>query len=188
MNERQFTDELIDKIKPVVADAQIKSGVSVLYEMPIDDDGRVRMGVDQDSGEAIRGKGTGFEQDVLIFEEKTDGNTSIIPRVIIEIKYAGVTTHDAIVYSYKAESIKRVYPIVRFGMVIGGFKTIPGRLLRLGRQFDFIMAMEHPFVDAQVDELRTIVTDELSISRSLGSVLRGKRKLRVLRKHLTINE
>jgi hypothetical protein len=45
--------------------------------MPIDDDGIVRMGVDNDTGNAYRGKGTGFEQDVLIYEERTLGQTSI---------------------------------------------------------------------------------------------------------------
>ncbi len=50
--------------------------------MPIDDDGIVQMGVDRNSGEVIRGKGMGFEQDILIFEEKTVGETTVIPRVI----------------------------------------------------------------------------------------------------------
>ena len=53
MTERDFTDELIKRIEPSIADARVKSGMSVLYEMPIGDDGTVHMGVDRDSGEAI---------------------------------------------------------------------------------------------------------------------------------------
>ena len=51
LTELQFTEELIKALKPFFADAKIDSGNSVLYEMPIDDDGVVRMGVDTDTGE-----------------------------------------------------------------------------------------------------------------------------------------
>lgn len=137
MTEKQFTAGLLAAVSPAITDAKVDSGVSVLYEMLIDD-GVVQMGVDTDTGLPIRGKGTGFEQDFLIYEEKTEGHTTIIPRVIAEVKYGGVTTHDAIVYSYKAECIKRIYPFCRYGMILGGMKTIPGRVLRHGRNFDFI--------------------------------------------------
>lgn len=99
MTKKQFIDELIARVRPGIASAKIETGRSVLYEMPIDDEGVVNMGVDADSGYAIRGRGTGFEQDILIFEEREGGHTAVIPRVIAEVKLNGVTTHDAIVYS-----------------------------------------------------------------------------------------
>jgi hypothetical protein len=188
MTEQEFTDEIVACIPARITDAKVGSGVSVLYEMPIDDDGVVQMGVDADSGEPIRGRGTGFEQDILVYEQKTIGSTTIIPRVIVEVKYGRVTTHDAIVYSYKAECIKRVYPFSRYGMIIGDAKNIPGRVLRHGRSFDFVYAMTYPLVPAQVGQLCSIVAAELTGSRLTGEVMKGKRKIRLIRRELTAQE
>ena len=185
MTEAEFTEELVGHLSTHISDAIVGSHVSVLYEMPIDDDGVVHMGVDADSGEPIRGKGTGFEQDIVIYEQKTEGHTTIIPRVIIEVKYERVTTHDAIVYSYKAECIKRIYPFCRYGMVIGDAKNIPGRVLRHGRQFDFLLALTYPLLPSQMDQLCSITASELQASRLLGSVMKGKRKVQALRRELT---
>lgn len=182
LTELQFTEELIKSISPAFADVKIGSGISVLYEMPIDDDGIVRMGVDADTGHAYRGKGTGFEQDILVYEEKSKGSTTIIPRVIAEVKYGRVTTHDAIVYSYKAECIKRIYPFCRYGMVLGGMKVIPGRVLRHGRAFDFILTLAYPFLPDQTFEVSQIFISELETSRLTGSVMKGAKKLRVFRR------
>jgi hypothetical protein len=182
MTEKQFTAELLAAVSPAITDAKVDSGVSVLYEMPIDDDGVVQMGVDTDTGLPIRGKGTGFEQDFLIYEEKTEGHTTIIPKVIAEVKYGGVTTHDAIVYSYKAECIKRIYPFCRYGMILGGMKTIPRRVLRHGRNFDFICVVAYPFLSDQIGEASRLLLEELSTSRITGSIMSGKKKLQVFQR------
>jgi hypothetical protein len=182
LTELQFTKELIKTLSPVLIDAKIDSGISVLYEMPIDDDGVVCMGVNADTGQAYRGKGTGFEQDILVYEEKLKGNTTIMPRVIAEVKYGRVTTHDAIVYSYKAECIKRIYPFCRYGMILGGMKTIPGRVLRHGRAFDFIFTLAYPFLPDQISEIGAMFLSELETSRLTGAVMKGTRKLRVFRR------
>lgn len=188
MTEKQFTEELIKAVSPSIVEAKIASGKSVLYEMPIDDNGVIRMGVDTDTGEPLRGSGTGFEQDILVYEEKAEGNTSIIPRVIAEVKYGGVTTHDAIVYSYKADCIKRIYPFCRYGMILGGIKTIPGRVMRHGRSFDFIIAIVHPFLDNQILEVSTLLAEELKTSRLTWAIMRGKKKLRVFQRPTQIKE
>lgn len=188
LTEQQFTEELIKILSPILVDAKIGSGISVLYEMPIDDDGVVRMGVDTDTGQAYRGKGTGFEQDILVYEEKSKGNTTIIPRVIAEVKYGRVTTHDAIVYSYKAECIKRIYPFCRYGMILGGIKTIPGRVLRHGRAFDFILTLAYPFLSDQISETSIIFLSELETSRLTGAVMKGTRKLRLFRRGIAVEE
>jgi hypothetical protein len=188
LTELQFTDELIKTLSPTLVDAKIGSGISVLYEMPIDDDGVVRMGVDAETGQAYRGKGTGFEQDILVYEEKSKGNTTIIPRVIAEVKYGRVTTHDAIVYSYKAECIKRIYPFCRYGMILGGMKTIPGRVLRHGRAFDFILTLAYPFLLDQISEVSTIFLSELETSRLTGAVMKGTKKLRLFRRGIEVKD
>jgi len=188
MKEQEFTNDLITRLAPRIKSAKIETGRSVLYDMPIGDNGVVNMGVDSDSGEAIRGRGTGFEQDILIFEECDGGQTALIPRVIAEVKLYAVTTHDAIVYSYKAECIKRVYPFCRYGMILGGMRNVPGRVVRHGRHFDFVCAVTQPLTDGQSAELSDLLESELETSRRIGAMLRGKLKPRTLHRSLQINE
>jgi hypothetical protein len=95
-----------------------------LYDLSFDSKGVVTMGVDPDSGEPIRGRGRGFEQDILVFDEVSDSHTSIVPRIVAEVKLGSVTTHDVIVYSEKADRIRRVYPYLRYGFLLRGMKAI----------------------------------------------------------------
>ena len=185
ITEKEFVTELIKRVSSSITDAKIDSGKNVLYEMPIDDDGNALMGVD-DTGEVIRGKGTGFEQDILVYEQNTKGQTSVIPRVIAEAKFSSVTTHDAIVYSYKAECIKRIYPFCRYGMIIGDFNSIPGRVFRHGRNFDFICSIAYPFLDEQIQQVQKLFVSELIASRNIVAILKGKLKPWIVQKNLTV--
>lgn len=184
MKEQEFTDELVEVISPSIFGAIIQSGISLLYEMPIDDDGIIRVGVDADTGHAFRGKGTGFEQDIVIYEETEKGHTRIIPRVVAEVKFGRVTTHDAIVYSYKAECIKLIYPYCRYGMVLDDMKWIPGRALRHGRNFDFICTLSYPLSKTEITELSSLFNSELETSRATGAIMKGTKKLRVFQRPL----
>lgn len=150
--------------------------------MVINDEGHVDMGVDIDSGEPIRGGGKGFEQDVLIYEETRDGHTSLIPRVIAEVKLKRVTTHDAIVYSEKARRIRRIYPFVRYGLILADMKSIPGRVLRLGEEFDFIEVIGNPLSPSDLKQCRELFKSELDTSRELSKILFGNKKITSLRK------
>src|SRR5271157_3721791 len=47
----------------------------------------------------------GYETDILVRDEL--GNGTWVPRVVIECKLANVTTHDALTYSAKADTINR---------------------------------------------------------------------------------
>jgi hypothetical protein len=113
----------------------VVSKKSVLYALSFDEQGQLQLGVDA-AGEPVRGGGTGFEQDILIFERVQGGVTSIIPRVIAEVKFGRVTTHDALTYAEKARRIRIIYPFVRYGLILGQMSGIPGRVLRLGQEFD----------------------------------------------------
>ncbi|HXQ53824.1 MAG TPA: hypothetical protein VN802_22220 [Stellaceae bacterium] len=81
-----------------------------------------------------------YQTDVLVIENRTDGTW--IPRVVIECKLASITTHDAITYSAKAATHKQVHPYLRYGILIGAYKTVrfPLRLFRHGAYFDFMVA------------------------------------------------
>lgn len=80
-----------------------------------------------------------YETDVLITEVIADNVWK--PRVVIEAKLK-VHTHDAITYSEKAATHKRVHPYLRYGILIGDRKhyPLPGRLFRHGAYFDFMLS------------------------------------------------
>ena len=169
---------------------------ALLYDLTIEDDGHVRMGVDTE-GEAIRGGGKGFEQDILLYEEPGSSEAppiepsgvakvKVVPRVVAEVKFSHVTTHDTIVYSEKARRIRTVYPYVRYGLILGGFKTVPGRVLRLGQGFDFISALSYPFITEEIDRTREMFLEELKSSRDLGQIAFGKKPISVLRRRLFV--
>jgi len=182
MNENEFTDFFIKKLDLDISPFLIETRKSVLYEMAIDDQGRVDMGVDFDTGEPVRGGGKGFQQDILIYEETLGGNTSITPRVIAEVKLKRVTTHDSIVYSEKARRIKRIYPFVRFGLILAEIQNIPGRVLRLGEQFDFIQTIKNPPSNADIKVCRSLFNSEIKISKELSKILFHGKKIKSLRK------
>ena len=72
MNENQFTDYFIKKLDLDISPFLIETRKSVLYEMAIDDQGRVDMGVDSDTGEPVRGGGKGFHG-FCLYESVLDG-------------------------------------------------------------------------------------------------------------------
>lgn len=187
MNEKEFTDSFVEALNLNIPPFQIATKKSVLYQLVINDKGRVDMGVDIDSGEPIRGGGKGFEQDILIYEEtREDSHTSLIPRVIAEVKFGKVTTHDPIVYSEKARRIRRIYPFVRYGLILADMKNIPGRVLRLGDEFDFIRVVATPLTPSDLAQCRDLFKSELETSLELSNLLFNNKKVVSLRKRLVL--
>lgn len=84
MTEAQFGEALASRIRERIGpELEVETKRSLLYALWFDDEGRLRLGLNRD-GEPVRGGGTGFEQDVLIFNRSARGDTSIVPRVVIE--------------------------------------------------------------------------------------------------------
>lgn len=114
---------------------------------------------------------TRYETDLLAYDEGSDG--SLVPRVVIECKLGGVTTHDALTYSGKAETHKHVHPYLRYGILVGGYGArLPGRLIRHGAYFDFMAV----WADEQPDKreweaLIDVLVKEVRSSRDLESLL-----------------
>ena len=136
--------------------------------------------------EAIRGVGTGFEQDILLYERALSGVTSIVPRVVAEVKFGNVTTHDAITYSNKARRVRTVYPYVRYGLILGALANIPGRVLRLGEEFDFVVVVSAHCEPEELQQLSALFQHELQSSRDLGKILSGQKKVTGLFKRLDL--
>jgi len=179
MSRNQLMKELAQWLAPFVSGCEIAMNKSVLYAVPFDDDGQISLGVD-DAGEPVRGGGTGFEQDILVFERVQWGGTSIIPRVIAKVKFGGVTTDETIVYSEKACRIRTVYPFVRYGLVLGEMDKIPARVLRLGQEFDFITLVSYPMPQSEIEKVGNLFREELQASRDLGAMLSGRTEVATL--------
>jgi hypothetical protein len=176
VTENQFTEALVEGLRPFLPGCEAAVKKNLLYALSVNEAGKVRIGVDP-QGEPIRGGGTGFEQDLLVFERAEHGDTSIVPRVIAEVKLDRVTTHDALTYSEKARRIRVIYPFVRYGLLLGRISTIPGRVLRLGQEFDFILVVSYPTPSGEMDALGRLFSDEIEASRHLGLALSGRRRV-----------
>jgi len=182
--EEAFGEKLAKRLRPVLPSKySIETKRSLLYAVSFDDQGVLQLGQNPNR-EPTRGGGTGFEQDLLLFERSSDGQTSIIPRVSVELKFGGVSTHDSIVYSEKARRIRTIYPFVRYGLILGGVEHVPARTLRLGTEFDFIVATPDRISSAALDRISKLLRLELRLSSKITAVLRGRVRIAVLHRSL----
>jgi hypothetical protein len=119
-----------------------------------------------------------YETDLLVIEKNINEQTWK-PRVVIETKFAKVSTHDAITYSEKALTHKRVHPYLRYGFLLGNRKhfPLPGRLFRHGFYFDFMLSWAAEKATAQEKkDLLEVLLDEVEASRNLEEMLYNSRK------------
>jgi hypothetical protein len=179
MNESEFTDELVKQLQAELPHLEVEARKSIFYALYIDEDGNIPLNLNKQK-EPIRGGGTGFEQDILIYE-RVKGQTSIVPRIVVEVKFGSITTHAAIVYSEKADKIRNVYPYLRYGLVLGALENIPPRVLRLGLGFDFMLRISNPPTKEEIEGLLHLLKDEVDTSRKLGKVFSGLVKVREFR-------
>jgi len=124
----------------------------------------------------LKRKEISYETDLLVIENIDEETWK--PRVVIETKFAKVTTHDAITYSEKAFTHKRVHPYLRYGILLGNRKhfPLPGRLFRHGAYFDFMLswAWETATVQEKQDLLEVLL-DEVIASQNLEEILYNSR-------------
>ncbi len=149
------------RAKSLGAPLEVVTGLKLAYGNEIDSYGPV-----PDS------RTSSFQTDLAI-REVIDGNRWK-PRVVVEAKLGGVTTHDAITYGHKASIHRAVHPYLRYGIALGNRKQypLPGRLYRHGAQFDFMISIKgfQPTKDelaAFVDVIRC----EVEASRTLEKIL-----------------
>jgi hypothetical protein len=132
-----------------------------------------------------------YATDLLIYDSRENGDW--IPRVVLECKLRDVTTHDALTYSAKAATHKHVHPYLRYGILIGAFgDALPGRLIRHGAYFDFMMVWqgEEP-TDAERKRLTDLLKAEIEASRKLWKLLtkaKGHESYRLLHRPLQLVE
>ncbi len=194
-SESQFVEALVTGVKQTLGqtlgkDIKIDTGISLLYAITFDDRGNLRVPLD-DEKRPKRGGGAGFQQDILVFEEaplsaEAPGaiRTSIVPRVIAEVKLGGVTTHAVITYSEKARRIRAIYPFARYGLILGGVSKVPGRVLRLGQEFDFIVVLNNPPEESEIGALSDLLQEECQTSKDVARMLSGESNVTTLHRCL----
>ena len=185
MNESLFAEKLAKKLRMQITNLEIDTKISLLYSISFDDEGNLDLHLGEDL-RPKRGKGKGFEQDILIYNI-ADGKTSLVPRVIAEVKYEKVGTHSAIVYTEKLRRIKSIYPYVRYGLILGKIPHIPARVLRFGQEFDFIQTISFPFRSSELNKLVRLLKKEANLSKKLAKILTGKKKLKCIHRQIRMS-
>jgi hypothetical protein len=94
MNVRDFIAQFVKALDLQLDGCRVGTHQNILYDLTIEDDGRIHMGVDTDAGMPLRGGGKGFEQDILLFEEPAASDSApIVPRVVAEVEFNSVSSH-----------------------------------------------------------------------------------------------
>ncbi len=127
-----------------------------------------------------------YETDMLIAETTSARWT---PRVVVEFKFDGITTHDVLTYSAKAATHKRIYPHLRYGLVIGKSKSLLPKLLWHGHDFDFMLMLPSDATEgSDRAQLCDLLKEEVEASRTLSRLLTGRPKAHALHRKLVVSE
>jgi len=128
-SEKDLQDELIAKLREILDSSfVVENGANLYYELTINN----KLELQQNPKDPKRGK-SAFETDILISKRN---NKLIIPKVVIELKKK-LSTHDVITYSSKALRHKKVYPYLRYGLIIFEEDKIPPRFFIHNEAIDF---------------------------------------------------
>ena len=141
----------------------VERGASLLYEVKVDNTLRVQV----DPRSPTRGQ-SAFQTDLCVFEQVA-ANTRI-PRVVLEFK-PGVSTHDVLTYSAKARKHKSIYPYLRYGIVTGRERAVPGKFFTHNEALDFMLAAGALATARFATALRTLLRAEVAASRRLESLV-----------------
>jgi hypothetical protein len=190
ISEREWVEQVVpllhDKLCEFDPSLIVEAGRRLPYALEV----RSYSGDD----ERHREHGMRYETDLLV-SERLDAD-SWTPRVVVEAKLRSVNTHDAITYSQKAGTHKQVHPYLRYGIFLGdrGGKPLPGRLIRHGAHFDFMLSWQGlaPVGD-ELNVLIELLLAEIEASRNLETIVfdtrrRGRAAYTVLHRPLNLRQ
>ena len=163
--EQQFTnnlkEELEKSLKSLREKYEVTSGKALIYKFLVDANGQL-----QPKNFKVPKRGQlAFQTDLMIKKEN-----SVVPLVVIEIKFGRFTTHDVLTYSAKALKHKEIYPYLRYGLVVAEVEQIHKRFFTHNAGFDFAIAIKKD----NLHEVSEIVKQQLDASKLMLSVLQGK--------------
>lgn len=181
MAEDEFVETALKAAREVLpSPLTIERGASLLYEITVDN--RLELAVDP--RDPRRGQ-SAFQTDLCVFETVADKVR--IPRVVLEFKER-LTTHDVLTYSAKARKHKQVYPYLRYGLVVSGLSTLPGRYFKHNEALDFAVAAA-PYGTLRLHHLfEKLLTAEVAASRRLEAILFGKTAVNLARTEIVVEK
>jgi hypothetical protein len=168
MTEAEWVEQIASRLRS--AALHLESGIDVRtrFRLPYRYEAS-----EYHEGEAVT-EHSEFETDLVVGETFAPGVWT--PRVVIEAKLGSVTTHDAITYSYKAAAHKSVHPYLRYGIMVGALHPLPGRLIRHGAHFDFMLVFrdDEPSQE-EWKRFSELVCEEIKASRTLQKLVYDNR-------------
>ena len=169
MSEKEATESLQERLECILPKLSgghaysVKKKANLLYELFLTD----KMELYQtSSGHSLADPRRGFSafQTDLSIWENIDSKGTKIPKVVLECK-TRLSSHDVMTYSYKAQKHKEIYPFLRYGLVIFGKQSIPGRFFIHNIGFDFVLALKNMQVDDK--QLKDVIEEQLKMSKCL---------------------
>lgn len=165
MSERQFAERLSHILSERLEGYLVATGEALWYRFIIDGEGKP---YPNPSRGPTRGD-YAFETDVLV---KKDA----VPLVVIETKAGRLSTHDVLTYSAKAAKHKEVYPYLRYGLLVEGLGSLPGRFFTHNASFDFALSVKD--LEREAETIVAEVERQVSAAEALRAVLQGRKVTR----------
>ena len=150
-NEKLFVADLASYLKAELQEELERYGLKVVAGVKILADLTCSIESDGDGKPVVRPTLSFLEQDIVIghqvrvppgireflrnVQEKT---VILVPRLVIEVKYEGVTSHVLMTYSEIAGRLKGIYQNLRYYFLMRAGSKDPWTLERHGRNFDRI--------------------------------------------------
>ena len=179
---------LVEKVRAIIEQGlhaqtlKVERGAPLLYQVTVDNNLRV---MDAASIRKPRRGVSAFQTDLCILEKKTEDIW--LPRVVLEFK-TGITTHDVLTYSVKAQKHKAVYPYLRYGLVASDESAVPGRFFTHNTGLDFCLCTYGLADDAVGIEVLDLLSSELKASHLLEKITFEPKKARLYRSEIIIRE
>ncbi len=146
-DEKNFVEDLREWLSRELEPDLRELGLDIVAHHPVLSD----LTCDLDSGGRARPTLSFLEQDLVIgrwaaappeiqpfFRRVRDREWLLLPRIVIEVKYAGVVSHSVMTYSDIAARLKSVHGDLRFYFLMRAGSKSPEILGRHGRTFDRI--------------------------------------------------
>jgi hypothetical protein len=164
MKESIFVDMFESIAKEVIGDkAIVLRKANLYYELYLNSKLELTT---PETKKPKRGK-SAFQTDICIFE-LVDGIE--FPRVVIEFKEK-ITTHDILTYSAKEGMHKKIYPCLRYGILVSEEKSIPSRFFVHNEHLDFFIAAQEYKAESQIRPFaKDLIVKELQISHILQQI------------------
>lgn len=98
---------------------------------------------------------------------------NILPLVVIETKIRRFSTHDVLTYSIEAQKHKKIYPYMRYGLLIGNSNVAYNRFFTHNSGFDFALAIKDIETES-INKLIQVINSQIESAKKLLDVIKER--------------